>query len=651
MTALKNVTFAATGESTARSLASRFGECLNIKAFGAVGDGSTDDTAAFLAFQTRALAIQTASGRGIALYLPAGTYKFSDQNWPKGIKKLHVYGPGAILEQTSAVQPNCIWSATAFFGATLGDGINLISATAVGDVSITLTTAANVSQYDVGQYIMVASLDVQGGGYPPNYLNFDFVKIVSKNAGTGQIVIDRPLQHAHLTTYPDHDDAYGPGSACVYDLDYSGTSWDVDHTFEGLQFVQGPGGAGYMSVGGRKVTFISCKFPGASSTIGQHHTYIDCEFNDDTEDDKLVERLVRINCDHSVATTSEITHLGTSGIKYAHYQGATILGAATLGAQNTVLDSCTVNGTLSLATLGLIENASIRNCRINGAVSISHSGPGDSAMTAAAADYSNGTIRVLKSADQNGLQTLVPGQRIWPLAGSAGQNYVLNLCGIVTAVRDDATYVYIDTTLPETIASPFRTVPFMFQRENVRKYRFDNCSGSETARLASELNGRKEKSYLKFDVNGYLSATKNFEVFGYFKYVRVNIIKPYTGINAVTLSLNFSQTHPDGFANTQGVELIFDADTAGTREYTLAALTGQVAGDLLKLNNVTQSWTELPRRWVGKASSALAVSWGGESLSGQTTNNQPMAEVEIEMDQGLFGTDMVITGAGLKSVP
>lgn len=62
--------FTATGGSTARNLATRFAERVNLKDFGAVGDGSTDDTTAIQAW----LAAITAGKVG---YAPNGTYKFT----------------------------------------------------------------------------------------------------------------------------------------------------------------------------------------------------------------------------------------------------------------------------------------------------------------------------------------------------------------------------------------------------------------------------------------------------------------------------------------------------------------------------------------------------------------------------------------------
>lgn len=54
----------ATGTTTARSLATRFSEMTNVKDLGALGDGSTDDTAAFI----------LAEAIGGYIFVPAGTY-------------------------------------------------------------------------------------------------------------------------------------------------------------------------------------------------------------------------------------------------------------------------------------------------------------------------------------------------------------------------------------------------------------------------------------------------------------------------------------------------------------------------------------------------------------------------------------------------
>ena len=64
-----------TGSTTARSLPSRFAEVFNVKDYGAVGDGSTDDTTAIQAAITAA---QTAGGGTI--YFPSATYVINSLN-------------------------------------------------------------------------------------------------------------------------------------------------------------------------------------------------------------------------------------------------------------------------------------------------------------------------------------------------------------------------------------------------------------------------------------------------------------------------------------------------------------------------------------------------------------------------------------------
>lgn len=57
-------TVLSTGSSTARSLATRFAEQLNVRDYGATGDGTTDDTAAF----------QAVADLGGTIWIPEGTY-------------------------------------------------------------------------------------------------------------------------------------------------------------------------------------------------------------------------------------------------------------------------------------------------------------------------------------------------------------------------------------------------------------------------------------------------------------------------------------------------------------------------------------------------------------------------------------------------
>jgi hypothetical protein len=84
-----NITVQPSGTSAARSLASRFGERLNIKDFGAIGDGAANDSAALDAAVARANTLR-AAGTFACIYLPPGSYAISTP--PRSF-----VGPGCVL--------------------------------------------------------------------------------------------------------------------------------------------------------------------------------------------------------------------------------------------------------------------------------------------------------------------------------------------------------------------------------------------------------------------------------------------------------------------------------------------------------------------------------------------------------------------------
>ena len=70
---VNNATIIATGSTKERSLKELFSDILNVKNFGAIGDGERNDTAAFRA------AVFASAERNAVIYVPDGIYKIDDQ--------------------------------------------------------------------------------------------------------------------------------------------------------------------------------------------------------------------------------------------------------------------------------------------------------------------------------------------------------------------------------------------------------------------------------------------------------------------------------------------------------------------------------------------------------------------------------------------
>ncbi len=76
---LGSVPITATGSTDPRSLADRFGVVVNVLDFGASGDDSTDNYAAWQAAFDRAAELVASSYNGVVVVAPAGTYRFSQR--------------------------------------------------------------------------------------------------------------------------------------------------------------------------------------------------------------------------------------------------------------------------------------------------------------------------------------------------------------------------------------------------------------------------------------------------------------------------------------------------------------------------------------------------------------------------------------------
>lgn len=87
---VNDVAVTTAGSTTARNLSVRFGEVFNVRDYGAVGDGTTDDHAAILL----ALTAATSGNQCGVLYFPTGIYKTTGTYNLNNMNGLKIYGDG-----------------------------------------------------------------------------------------------------------------------------------------------------------------------------------------------------------------------------------------------------------------------------------------------------------------------------------------------------------------------------------------------------------------------------------------------------------------------------------------------------------------------------------------------------------------------------
>jgi len=302
----------------------------------------SDWTTVLLNIQTAIQADQVTNGeeqlRAVIPFHKGTSYNYTNNHWLDGIQYYDITATGAganpILTNNG---PGTVYEGGPLnYGSggamnhTAGiKGVScLINTVTAGSNTVTCSTPAQVSRLIPGRWHGVIGSCIQLGGYPPNVMFMDYVKVVSVNATTGLVTLDRPLKYSYDSTWwEDAGDDQSFGRAWIMPWDTGGSGGTIPSdpriTLRGrlynINFQPNPGSdhsAISLVQSHIQCDFDTCTVQNAQLTMSKHFALYGCTMQMNAEPDKLCETLVIDN-----TTTDGIG--GATGYQYFLFRNST----------------------------------------------------------------------------------------------------------------------------------------------------------------------------------------------------------------------------------------------------------------------------------------------------------------------------------------
>jgi hypothetical protein len=590
----------------------KFRGWVNIKEFGALGDGVTDDSAAFLAFTA------AYSGKSANLVIPPGTYITSANYAYSGIKKLVIWGYGV------NGSGNCF---------TLCGGsdelrppgnpstIALINSAKIGDTSVTCINPSDANQFFSGDWIMVSAYDLQGYGDPPNLHFFEFCQVVSSNASTGVIALSWGLQKQYSSTYPKYNagDDFHPDCGGPAQIYRAAPMWDTDITVYGITYID----SGFVQVRGRRIKYVDCSFPNNGFPLPSVHQYYCLERCDTTtntiEVDKLIEHMEFIGC-----RMGQVAFQSSSTDRFV-VDGCQIMGGLNGTPQNTLIRNSSIPSlSIGPGFYGVAKTCRVENSRI-GSVSVNIRG-----INVSHTSLSHGVFSAVNSGP---IQNSIPGTTFFMRDG--GGNYMPGTEGIITDYTSDGINNYVHTTVSAIPTFTGDTLADGFQMFQCPRIEFSNCVGCQdavdwsNARTANPRFTGKPFTYTRYILTGNAHTTggagaNSQDVYGQLVKIRINVLQAYTGAQS-SLNLRNQFCNYINSSNTvTAFAISVNCKIAGERVIQLSGVTGTQSGDSIFTPDSVQTWFHNGALFLGF----------DQDISGDNVEKWPIVEVEAMTDWG-----------------
>ena len=626
--------------------------------FGGVGDGTTDNKAAFDLFRTYIATLAGSNPNGTATlnFAPGKTYASTDPGWMVnlGLKKFILNAKGSHFKNTLALGGGggfldtvpllmgglgYIDAVTANLTAK-GLAINfannyLINTATRGSATVTTTTAADAGNFTAGNWVLICSDLSFVGGSPPSMHFFEYAKVLTAVAGSGVITLDGTLLRNDYSATRDNTLLSGQfGSrARIFKLH---SSWDCDIEINDLivdPSTNYPTLAAYVF--GRDIKTNNCRFPGVTTTNADSYVSTDDRFENATAFEP-VDKLVRLAVFKNPRFAgSDIGGDGSGGL--VRFEGGSSSGMVRAW-KNFDADGFTFGGSASSGAglkLGTAQRFRATNCSgpsalvsFEEAIAITVDG---ATITSTAT-----TIVIPRASITTGsvaaqfYGALTKDCRIDEVSDTTGSFYTNGRFCIVTSITDVGANLVIGVNYSGGVAIANGTV---FHAPRLQAYHASGNTGagaliSNTAPQSSNgipnggLEVARGNKYERM-IAPLTGETFDFAAYpanGIPKRMWVRVHRAYTGATyAAGLGLEFLGVLPTA-AQYERVSLL----TTGVREATRSVATAGLG---------TDTWAVLPATYTGRFRLVInSAAAGAGVVLAEATQLLPMVELLIEFE-------------------
>lgn len=599
---------------------------------GAIGDGSTDNSNALIAFGNLARAASV-SGQRVKLNVPPGVYNWNGANvygFLFGISQLEIDGYGATFQNTNT-GPNA-WAYQAWPVACSCDHLNnagnLVQTVTPARTSFRLVTPSNGNNINVGDYVLLASCNLQYLGIPPNLYYFEYCYVESINTSTGVVTVRDPILFPHRSDYPTIDGVNGP--AAVWPLrSNAGYTWNVDHTYRGITFLQASGAPGiYNGMCGRRITYEDCTLPGASPTVADEVILKRCVLTTNNEPDKLVNIFRMVDC-QSIAGLNYQSPINVAVHENCRFNQVLVGMAKIARFKSCIIESLNEGG-----TYGTNLDTTLDDCLVLSANSGSRfSSYNGSTITVDRTNvlYSNGLFTIPKSGGYKYLNPLsiFPGAvLVFQASGNGNTTYPGDIAtGFVTKIYDDSNNVYVQTTFSFSSVPSWATGVVLINRTG--RLRVNGCSGCaviDTATVASQ-QGLDPWQYDRKVFGGITGTSANYTIGnqGILRSMTINVIQATSVVSSPRLVLSGYVLGLPALTTKENLVIAIDTSVVANRQLTASGFSNLHSNDRVTLGG--NSITALPTdQWM-----IYPFSW---TISGYTPSSYapyqlPVVDVEL----------------------